>query len=153
MLSIWRSGKNTGIPRVMLKIVIQEVLWSIRGSDPAIWSLPLMNVKWHSDPWPWQTFHQFNDLYTELGLPPIMSVFNGAFETGMASQQVTLTLPDNWFFPHFGNLVLSRFCLDGESDFGGFFCLFFFFIIIIFCCDIFSINLLPGFYCNQSISL
>ena len=36
----------------MLEIVIQEVLWSIRGSYSAIWSLPLMNVKWHSDPWP-----------------------------------------------------------------------------------------------------
>ena len=33
-------------------IVIQEVLWSIRGSYSAIWSIPLTNVKWHSDPWP-----------------------------------------------------------------------------------------------------
>ena len=33
-------------------IVIQEVLWSIRGSCWAIWSNPLTNVKWHSDPWP-----------------------------------------------------------------------------------------------------
>ena len=35
-----------------LGIVIQEVLWSIRGSYWAIWSNPLTNVKWHSDPWP-----------------------------------------------------------------------------------------------------
>ena len=35
-----------------LEIVIQEVLWSIRGSYWAIWSNPLTNVKWHSDPWP-----------------------------------------------------------------------------------------------------
>ena len=35
-----------------LKIVIWEVLWSIRGSYSAIWSLPLANVEWHSDPWP-----------------------------------------------------------------------------------------------------
>ena len=32
-------------------IVIQEVLWSIWGSYLAIWSIPLTNVKWHSDPW------------------------------------------------------------------------------------------------------
>ena len=38
-----------GIPRGTLEIVIQEVLWSIRGSYSAIWSLPLTNVKWHSD--------------------------------------------------------------------------------------------------------
>ena len=34
------------IPRGTLGIVIQEVLWS------AIWSIPLTNLKWHSDPWP-----------------------------------------------------------------------------------------------------
>ena len=38
--------------RGTLEIVIQEVLWSIRGSCWAIWSNPLTNVKWHSDPWP-----------------------------------------------------------------------------------------------------
>ena len=26
--------------------------WSIWGSYSAIWSIPLTNVKWHSDPWP-----------------------------------------------------------------------------------------------------
>ena len=31
---------------------IQEVLWSIRGSYSGIWSVPLTDVKWHSDPWP-----------------------------------------------------------------------------------------------------
>ena len=35
-----------------LEIVIQEVLWSIRGSYSAIWSNPLTDIKWHSDPWP-----------------------------------------------------------------------------------------------------
>ena len=35
-----------------LEIVIQEVLWSIRGSYSVLWSFPLTNVKWHSDPWP-----------------------------------------------------------------------------------------------------
>ena len=41
-----------GIPRRTLEIVIQEVLWSTRGSYSAIWNLPLANVEWHSDPWP-----------------------------------------------------------------------------------------------------
>ena len=45
----------TGIPRGTLEIIIQ-VLWSIRGPYSAIWSLPLTNVKWHSDNWPTVTF-------------------------------------------------------------------------------------------------
>ena len=42
------SNRDTGT----LEIVFQEVLWSIWGSYSAIWSIPLTNVKWHSDPWP-----------------------------------------------------------------------------------------------------
>ena len=42
-----------------------------------------------------QTFHQFHDLYTELDLHRIMSGFHGAFATGVASQQGTLTLPEH----------------------------------------------------------
>ena len=38
---------STGIPRGTLEI-IQEVL---RASYSAFWSLPLTNVKWHSDAW------------------------------------------------------------------------------------------------------
>ena len=34
-----------------VEIVIQEVLWSIRGYYSAIWSTPLTNVKWHSELW------------------------------------------------------------------------------------------------------
>ena len=42
----------------MLEIVIQEVLWLIRRSYSAIWSLPSMNVNWFSDSPPanWQDF-------------------------------------------------------------------------------------------------
>ena len=32
-------------------------LRSIRGSYSAIWSMPLTNVKWHSDPWPTMPSH------------------------------------------------------------------------------------------------
>ena len=74
-----------------LKSSLREVLWSIRGSCWAIWSNPLTNVKWHSDPWPTvtfptdQTFRHFHDLDTELDLHRIMSGFHGAFATGVAS--------------------------------------------------------------------
>ena len=48
----FQEGTQTGIPGGTLEIVIQEVVWSIRGSYSAIWSIPLTNVKWHPDPWP-----------------------------------------------------------------------------------------------------
>ena len=35
-----------------LKSSFRKFLWSIWGSYSAIWSIPLTNVKWHSDPWP-----------------------------------------------------------------------------------------------------
>ena len=35
-----------------LEIIIEEVLWSIRGSYQTIWSSPLTNAKWHSEAWP-----------------------------------------------------------------------------------------------------
>ena len=47
--TVLREGFDSS---VTLEIVIQEVLWSIWGSYSAIWSIPLTNVKWHSDPWP-----------------------------------------------------------------------------------------------------
>ena len=46
-----------------------------------------------------QTFHQFHDLDTELDRHRIMSGFHGAFATGVACQQGTLTLPDTLFRP------------------------------------------------------
>ena len=42
---------------------------------------------------------------------PIMSGFHGAFATGVACQQGTLTLPDTWFRPHFGTCYCSN-CWD-----------------------------------------
>ena len=35
-----------------LKSSFRKFLWSIWGSYSAVWSIPLTNVKWHSDPWP-----------------------------------------------------------------------------------------------------
>ena len=58
-----------------------------------------------------QTFHQFHDLETELDLHRIMSGFHGAFVTGVACQQGTLTLPDTWFRPLFETCLCSN-CRD-----------------------------------------
>ena len=65
---------------------------------------PLTNSDFPTD----QTFHQFHDLYTELDLHRIMSGFHGAFATGVASQQGTLTLPDTWFRPPFWDLLMLQ---------------------------------------------
>ena len=65
---------------------------------------PLTNSDFRTD----QTFHQFHDLYTELDLHRIMSGFHGAFATGVASQQGTLTLPDTWFRPPFWDLLMFQ---------------------------------------------
>ena len=105
-----------------LEIVIQEVLWSIRGSYWAIWSNPLTNVKWHSDPWPTVTSLPIRlstnlmTLYTELDLHRIMSGFHGAFATGGASQQGTLTLPDTWFRPPFWDLQILQLLRPNSSN-------------------------------------
>ena len=42
---------------------------------------------------------------------PIISGFHGAFATGVACQQGTLTLPDTWFRPHCGTCLCSN-CWD-----------------------------------------
>ena len=65
---------------------------------------PLTNSDFPTD----QTFHQFHDLYTELDLHRIRSGFHGAFATGVASQQGTLTLPDTWFRPPFWDLLMLQ---------------------------------------------
>ena len=63
-----------------------------------------------------QTFYQFHDLYTELDLHRIMSGFHGAFATGVASQQGTLTLPDTWFRPPFWDLLVLQLLRPDSSN-------------------------------------
>ena len=46
-----------------------------------------------------ETFKQFHDRDIDLDLHRIMSGFHGAFATGVACQQETLTLPYTWFLP------------------------------------------------------
>ena len=117
---VWLTSLRAKPLRKIKNKLTYEVLCSIRGSYSAIWSLPLTNVKFHSDHWPtvtsWcihhsrsiyfefptdQTFHQFQDLETELDLQRIMSGFHVAFATGVVCQQGSLTLPDAWFRPPF----------------------------------------------------
>ena len=62
------------------------------------------------------TFHQFHDLYTELDLHRIMSGFHGAFATGVASQQGTLTIPDTWFRPPFWDLLMFQLLTPNSSN-------------------------------------
>ena len=63
-----------------------------------------------------QTSHQFHDLYTELDLHRIMSGFHGAFATGAASQQGTLTLPDTWFRPPIWDLLMLQLLRPNSSN-------------------------------------
>ena len=63
-----------------------------------------------------QTFHQFHDLDTELDRHWIMSGFHGAFATGVASQQGTLTLPDTWFRPPFWDLLMLQLLRPNSSN-------------------------------------
>ena len=103
--------------------VIQEVLWSLRGYYSAIWSLPLTNTKWHSDPWQTVTSQPIRLSTNFITLIPslrIMSGFHGTFATVVACQQGTVTHPDTWFRPLFGVLyVIWHRCydLDTEHDF------------------------------------
>ena len=73
---------------------------------------PLTNSDFPTD----QTFHQCHDLYTELDLHRIMSGFHGAFATGVASQQGTLTLPDTWFRPPFWDLLMLQLLRPNSSN-------------------------------------
>ena len=77
-------------------------------------SIPLTNVKRHSDPWPTVTSHQSD--FQPISWPwyrawpsPIMSGFHGAFATGVVCQQGTLTLPDTWFRPPIWDLLVLQF--------------------------------------------
>ena len=73
---------------------------------------PLTNSDFPTD----ETFHQFHDLYTELDLQRIMSGFHGAFATGVASQQGTLTLPDTWFRPPIRDLLMLQLLRPNSSN-------------------------------------
>ena len=92
-------------------IVIEEVLWSIRGSYQTIWSFPLTNVKWHSVTWPYtMTTPYWSDFVPNSTFYRILSGFHRTFATGLACRQRTLTPPDIWSRP-FGTCICST-CWD-----------------------------------------
>ena len=76
---LWLGLQPLPLPEQMvirqgtLGIVIEEVLWSIRGSYQTMWSSPLTNAKWHSVAWSHtlttlhrSDFKPIRDLFTEL---------------------------------------------------------------------------------------
>ena len=63
-----------------------------------------------------QTLHQFHDHDNELDHHRIMSGFHGAFATGVASQQGTLTLPDTWFRHNFCDLLVLQLLRPDSSN-------------------------------------
>ena len=62
------------------------------------------------------TFHQFHDLDTDFYLHRITSGFHGAFATGVACQQGTLTLPDTWFRPPYWDLLMLQLLRPNSSS-------------------------------------
>ena len=95
--------------------VIEEVLWSIRRSYQTIWSFPLTNVNWHSVTWPYtMTTPYWSDFVPNSTFYRILSGFHGAFATGVACRQGTLTPPDTWSRP-FGTCICST-CWDQSSS-------------------------------------
>ena len=56
--------------------------------------------------WPWY----------RAWLSQIMSSFHGAFATGVACQQGTLTLPDTWFRPPFWDLLVLQLLRPNSSN-------------------------------------
>ena len=95
------------------------MLWSIRRSYSAVWSLPLTNVKWHCDHWPVAVtplpirLNQYliHDLDTELDFHQITSVFHGTFATGVTYQQGMHVYPSGHRVPSlFGTCLCSNCC-------------------------------------------
>ena len=90
-----------------LKIVIQEVLWSIWGSYSAVWSIPLTNVKWHSDPWPTVTSQPIRLSTNFMTLIPSLTFTDYEWFSMEHLQRVwhasreRLPLRDTWFRPPF----------------------------------------------------
>ena len=56
------------------------------------------------------------DTTYNLSVSRVMSGFHGAFATGVASQQGTLTLPDTWFRPPFWDLLMLQLLKPNSSN-------------------------------------
>ena len=58
---------------------------------------------------------QFGHRHVQVSMI-VMSGFHGAFATGVASQQGTLTLPDTWFRPPFWDLLMLQLLRPNSSN-------------------------------------
>ena len=76
------------------------------------------HVKWHSDPWPTVTSQPIRLSTNFMTLIPSLTFtdFHGAFATGAACQQGTLTLPDTWFRPPFWDLLMLQLLRPNSSN-------------------------------------
>ena len=95
----FKYASRTGIRQGTLEIIIEEVLWSIRGSYQTIWSFPLTNVKWHSVTWQYTTTPYWSDFVPNSTIYRILSGFHRIFAMDVACRQGTLTPPDTWSRP------------------------------------------------------
>ena len=85
---------EVSLSRMLNDILILDKQWLPNQSDIPPISWPLYRA------WP----------------SPIMSGFHGAFATGVASQQGTLTLPDTWFRPPFWDLLMLQLLRPNSSN-------------------------------------
>ena len=99
----------------MLDIVIQEVLWSIRGSYSAQLSIPLTNVRWYSDPWPVTVTSQpirlssnFMTLIPGLTFIEIRVVSMEHLQRVWLASRERLPSPTPGSFPLFGDLRMLQ---------------------------------------------
>ena len=113
------KATQTGMSRGMLEVVIQDVLWSIRRSYSAIWSFPLTNVKWHSDPWPTVTFQQIRLSTNSIALIPTLT-FTESWVVSIehlqrmwhaSRERLPFRTPGSAPSPHFGTCFCSN-CWD-----------------------------------------
>ena len=111
ILRATRLSSQTGIRQGTLEIIIDVVLWPIRGSYQTTWSFPLTNVKWHSVSWPYtMTIPQWSDFVPNSTFYQNLRGFHGTFATDVACRQGTLTPPDTYSRP-FGSYICST-CWD-----------------------------------------
>ena len=109
---LFKKASRTGIRQGTLEIVIEEALWSIRGSYQTIWSFLLTNVKWHSVTWSysmitpyWSDFVPNSTFYRSS-----LSGFHRIICDGVACRQGTLSPPDTWSCPNWD--LQMFFCWD-----------------------------------------
>ena len=85
---------EVSLSRMLNDILILDQQWLPNQSD-----FPPISWPWYRT-WP----------------SPIMSGFHGAFATGVACQQGTLTLPDTWFRPPFWDLLMLQLLRPNSSN-------------------------------------